>query len=150
MSELVSLAKIMLENHKMIGELFEKFKKSLVHDPKTSLKMFDDFMWHLEKHFFIEEKIIFLDYHPHSEEISAAISNLPKEHETMLNLSKKIEEALIKNRKVDNSEFNELRDTLLKHKEYEDEVLYPMLDLELSKAKKELICGKIKEYYKWQ
>ncbi len=150
MDELVSLAKTMLENHKLIDTLFERLKKSLDQDPKTALKLFNDFMWHLEKHFFIEEKIIFVDYSPHDEETSAAISNLPKEHETMLSLSKNIEEDLINNKKVGNSEFNEFKELLLRHKDYEDEVLYPMLDLELSKAQKELICEKINEYHKWQ
>ncbi len=150
MDELVSLAKTMLENHKRIGELFEKFKKSLNQDSKISLKIFNDFMWHLEKHFSIEEKVIFVEYHSNDDEISAAISNLPKEHEIMLKLSKKIENELIQNKKVDSPDLNELSNLLLKHKDYEDEVLYPMLDLELSKAQKKLICEKINEYHKWQ
>lgn len=140
------ISSIMLRDHARIAQLLDKVDKDIGQKPKKLLTAFQDFVWNLEKHFFIEEKIVLIDYNPYNDEDSASISNIQKEHEVILGTLKKLEENLIKNKKVD---LSELKKVLLKHRDFENEVLYPLLDLEMNKTQKKIVVEKIKAYYKW-
>lgn len=141
-----TISQIMLRDHQKIGNLLANLNNGLNQDHQKVLELFHEFIWNLEKHFFIEERIVLTEYNPPDEKNSEAVSNLLREHDLMLKLSKKLEEDLIKHKKID---ISPLQKTLLKHKDYENEVLYPMLDLELNKLQKNTIVQKVKDYYKW-
>jgi len=142
----ITISQIMLRDHQKIGTLLANLNNGMNKDHQKVLELFHEFIWTLEKHFFIEERIVLTDYNPPDEKNSAAISNLLREHDHMLKLSRKLEEDLIKNKKVD---ISQLQKMLIKHRDYENEVLYPMLDLELNKTQKKTIVQKVTDYYKW-
>ncbi|MFH1209391.1 MAG: hemerythrin domain-containing protein [archaeon] len=119
---------IMLKNHNKIGGLFNTFKRAL----NDRDKEFDKFKWELEKHFFIEENVIFSNLNVNNRVIA---SNLIEEHKTMLKMLDSIKSSLADKKKLDSFE-----SLMNKHRGFEDSEFYPALDKELSaKEKKELI-----------
>lgn len=142
----MNISRAMLKDHKKIGDLLETLKKGLNQDTKTVFNLFDNFTWNLQKHFFIEEKVILIDYDPSDENSSENLSKILEEHDSILKIAIKLREELIKNKKID---ISELRSKLIKHRNYENETLYPMLDMELNSNQKKLVLEKIREYYKW-
>ncbi|MFH1211173.1 MAG: hemerythrin domain-containing protein [archaeon] len=147
MGEQISVAKEMVKDHNRVGNLLMILKQNMDQSHEQVLKLLDNFMWHLEKHFFIEEKIVLIDYHPTDEKTSEELSETLKEHERILDMVRRMAEDLKQSKKI---QIEPLYDLLLKHKEYEDEVLYPLLDLELKESQKKIIVEKINDYYKWQ
>jgi hemerythrin superfamily protein len=53
-----SIEKLMLQEHKRLNKLIMDLEKNLDNYEKTKTN-FSVFKWNLEKHFFVEEKIIF-------------------------------------------------------------------------------------------
>jgi iron-sulfur cluster repair protein YtfE (RIC family) len=104
---------------------------------------FDFFFELLEKHMFIEEKAIFTqEKQDDIIELSNIIARLFKEHDEIQNLLKNMKKAIKKGREFD---FKGFKETLLNHKNYEDETVYPKLDKELDETSKEEIIGRINE-----
>lgn len=143
--EKTSIKEVMLKDHAKIGDLLEKLSVNFDRS-EENIKALQDFKWNLERHFFIEEKIILIEYNTNDEESIASLSNFIKEHEKILNMIQGIEEGLKNKKKTD---ILEMKAMLLKHRDFEDDVFYPMLDIELSHEKKKIILQKIREYYKW-
>ena len=59
------ITEVMVRDHIKIVKLLNEFEKRLTQDRKIKLKAFNEFVWELEKHFFTEEKAIFISYNPH-------------------------------------------------------------------------------------
>jgi iron-sulfur cluster repair protein YtfE (RIC family) len=95
----------------------------------------------LEKHFFIEEKIIFSVYNS-SEGERDDLNELVKEHKEIIWEIKKIRENLDRGVKPN---VERLKRGLIGHSRFEDEVFYPRLDDELSENEKELIFDRVDE-----
>lgn len=70
--------------------------------------------------------------------------NMIKEHDIILEMLNTIKNDLAFKDNLDVSEFQEL---LLRHKNFEDEILYPELDNKLNKKQKRLIIEKINKIY---
>jgi len=131
----------MLKEHDKIKSLLEKFERELNENLKNSEKTFIEFKWGLEKHFFIEEKVIFTVLKSLNEEENEDMLNLLKEHKDMLFLIKNIEEHFFKNIKP---EIDNLKKTLLTHADFENEFFYPKLEMDLSEKQKCLIIEQCK------
>lgn len=136
----------MFEQHERVEEFFKKFSELEKKDPTKAKKAFEDFSWHLERHFFTEEMVILRDYNSPDTKIYPHVSKILEEHKTMLEMMDKIKKETENKKKAD---IKSLLDLLVEHRNYEDEFFYPMLDLELSKEQKVVVFAKMSEYYKW-
>lgn len=132
-------SKFMLQNHARIEKELHEFSSSLS-DPEKAMRLFDRFKWELEKHFFIEEKAIFAICNLEASEMQI-MENIVEDHKIFLNSLKNIEVDLAQGKKINISKFQEM---LIKHKSFEDSVLYPKLDELLTKEQKEEIFKRIK------
>jgi len=129
-----TISQLMKKEHEKINDLLEKFENS------PEINIFSKFKWTLEKHFFIEEKVIFSVYQSCNEECEEMF-DLLKQHKDILFLIDKIEDNL-KNSK---SDIEDLKNLLKAHAIFEDRVFYPKLDDELSEDQKKLILERSEE-----
>jgi iron-sulfur cluster repair protein YtfE (RIC family) len=136
------ISELMAEEHKKINQILEEFENSQSRDYKGLKNLFEIFKWNLDKHFFIEEKVIFHIYNSSSEENFEDIINLLKDHKDILWLISKAEESLKNNIKP---EIIELKKLLIAHSKLEDAVFYPRLDKELNAEEKAMIIERFEE-----
>ena len=132
-----SITSLMLNHHAKITGLLKNMD--------NTMESFDRFKWALEKHLFVEEKAIFIYYNPTDDEDIinenyAMIPDLIIEHTMILDMLKEMEDDLRNKGAVDSSE---LQDLLTKHKDFEDDVLYPKLDRALEDSQKIIITERI-------
>jgi hemerythrin-like domain-containing protein len=139
---LQTITGIMLKEHVKLDKMLEEFENSLETDIEKSRQLFSRFKWNLDKHFFIEEKVIFHVYNAATKEESEEIMNLLKEHKDMQWLINKMEGSI----KTDiNSILPELKKILKIHVGVENMILYPKLDEELDEKSKGLILERVEE-----
>ncbi|MFA5855818.1 MAG: hemerythrin domain-containing protein [Candidatus Pacearchaeota archaeon] len=136
-----SITNIMDKEHKKIDLILKEFESIYSKDKITSKEIFSKFKWSLEKHFFLEEKAIF-NSNILDEEWISDISKVLDEHQEIINLLEKTEDALNHNK---NPELNKLKQLIHVHSVYEDEVFYPKMEEFLSEKQKENIINKTKE-----
>jgi len=122
-----SITEIMMQEHGKIDAMIEELEKDL------SKEKFDKFKWNLEKHFFVEEKVIFSVA---SQEDSEDAFKILKEHKDILFQVKKIEQALSQNLKPD---LSGIKKELIDHADFEDKMFYPKLDEDLSEDLKNVV-----------
>ncbi len=138
-----TISKIMLRDHDNIVKLLNDFKNCLNLDKETLKKVFDIFKWELEKHIFTEEKVIFISYDPEDKtEGYTMIPQLMLDHKKIYDSLKGIQNSINMDKTCNFQDFKEL---LIKHKQYEENFLYPKLDQELNEKTKEMIINRIKE-----
>jgi hemerythrin-like domain-containing protein len=136
-----TITQIMLKDHCMINRLFEDIRYGIEQQSSLVPKMLEDFKWGLQRHFFIEEKAIFTNFEPKDEEMSKAVNDVVEEHSMILDELKKVEDMISHKRDVDVSK---LQESLEKHRELEDETIYPMLDEYLDCKKIDEIVDRVK------
>jgi len=140
-----SVCSIMLKEHDKIKNILEEFEKqNNQNNLFNAREVFEKFKWNLEKHFFIEEKIIFNVYQIESQEDDEDIETLLKDHKDILFLIKNIEESLSKD-KILLSEPAELKQIIDAHVIFENESFYPRLDEELTEEQKQMIIERTEE-----
>jgi iron-sulfur cluster repair protein YtfE (RIC family) len=127
----------MLREHGKINSLLIEYER----DP--NLKKFNDFKWILEKHLFVEEKVIFEIYNNSSDQEIGELNQLVKEHKDMLWLLSGIED-----NEENSSRISILKKILPAHARFEDEIFYPRLDEELDEEKKKLIIERCSEIFR--
>ena len=136
-----SISGLMLKEHKRLDVMLEDFEKSLV-DTEKAKELLNKFKWNLEKHFFVEEKAIFdISISISGEEISE-VFDLLQEHSKIMVLLKGVEGQLAKESKPG---ILDLKETIIKHRKFENQIFYPKLDLELNENLKRSIMERIKE-----
>ena len=141
--QLETISQVMLRDHKKIVKLLDDFKNCLDIDKETLKKVFDIFKWELEKHIFTEEKVIFIFYEPvDKDEGYEMIPQLMIDHKKIYNSLKGIEKSINLDKTCNFQDFEEL---LIKHKQYEENFLYPTLDKELDETTKEMIIQRLGE-----
>lgn len=132
-----SINNLMLKEHgKLLSYLVEILKES---DEDKKRELFENFKWTLQKHFFVEEKAIFNFYEKIKGEEVSELFDLMGEHGDLLNLLKLVEE------NFDEDKIEELKQFLIKHHTFEDDVFYPKLDSDLNENQKKELIEKIKE-----
>jgi hemerythrin superfamily protein len=136
------ITQLMLGHHALIDVLLTAFKDTLAKNPEEAEKLFDEFRWELDKHFFVEERAIFKFCEPPEDEICRLVNKLIKEHDLMLGLMNEMKNALALRRRVDVAGFQKI---LTEHREAEEKVLYPWVDQKLTAAEKEAIIERINE-----
>jgi hypothetical protein len=126
----------MLKEHKNINEILEDLEKK-GQNPKKSL---DKLRSLSEKHFFIEEKVIFKIYSLNKD--NEDVIDLIKEHRDILWLISKLEENYKKELDL---EWSDLKELLVSHIQFETEFFYPKLEQELDPKTKSLIIDQCRE-----
>lgn len=144
MSENISILKLMTNDHGKIDRLLEELDKKSNDDFSEMIKAFHKFEWELEKHIFTEEKAIFTDYNP--DDVSEGYKMLPeltKQHSYIVNTLNNWR-ADIRNKKTPRDIYS-FKEFLRKHREFEEQDVYPKLDEELNNEEKKNIVAKINE-----
>jgi hypothetical protein len=137
------LTDLMVKDHGKIVKMLHDVEKSIGMELISTMKVFDNFEWELEKHIFVEEKAIFTSYNPKN--IANGYRMMPQliqQHNELLNKLQVMRKDLTWQRPV---KFEEFRELLLTHKTFEEVSLYPKLDQELTVPQKEEIIKKIRE-----
>ncbi len=138
-----SIQKVMVRDHDKIVKLLTELGKCIDFDKKILKRAFESFNWELEKHIFTEEKIVFISYEPEDyEEGYKMVPQLMKEHDQIYNKLKEMRNSIISGKFRDYQGF---KDLLLKHKNFEEKSLYPILDEELDETTKKLVIDRINE-----
>ncbi|MEM0466426.1 MAG: hemerythrin domain-containing protein [Candidatus Thermoplasmatota archaeon] len=138
-----TILEYMVRDHGKLIKLLTDIEKNLNNDIVHLMRIFDTFEWNLEKHLFTEEKAIFTSYNPvNITKGYAMVPELIKEHNQILNQTRVLRKNLIAKKRTDFDSFKEL---LTKHKNFEEEHLYPHLDQELDDTQKKLILDRLEE-----
>ena len=139
-----SILKLMIIDHCNIEELIKKLEETTKEDFESMAKVFNKFEWELEKHIFTEEKAIFTSYNP--EDVIEGYKMLPeltKQHNYILNTLNNWRDDIRKKRTL--SDIYSFKEFIIKHKDFEEEKVYPQLDEGLSEEEKRKIIAKINE-----
>ena len=139
-----NLLALMVKDHCKIEELIDTLEKNIEKDTPSVLESFNKFEWNLEKHIFIEEKVIFTSYNP--EDIIEGYKMLPeltKQHNILLNKLNLMRKDIRNNRSI--SDITSFKEFLLNHKNFEEKNVYPKLNESLDNQQKKIIIEKINE-----
>jgi len=136
------ILKLMIAHHGLLEALLVLFRDSLDNSDEAK-KIFDDFKWQMEKHFFIEEKINFGRIVAAQPGLSEVVRKLLEEHGQMLVMAGRIKEQLEKDGKdVDMDGFLDL---IKRHRQTEEGTLYPRMGEVLSQEEQGGIIERINE-----
>ena len=139
-----SILKLMIRDHCKIEGLINKLEEKTKEDFESMVKAFNEFEWELEKHIFTEEKAIFTSYNP--EDVIEGYKMLPeltKQHNFIVNTLNNWRDDIRKKRTL--SEVYSFKEFVIRHKDFEEEKVYPQLDEGLSEEQKRHIVAKIHE-----
>jgi iron-sulfur cluster repair protein YtfE (RIC family) len=138
-----SISDVMSRDHMKIEGLLLEFKDNL--GKENELQSFKNFMWELEGHLFLEERAIFTFLRAEKNRLYEDIPKMEEEHDRLLELLKGIDNNLRDKKDANINDLEkEMESLLLKHREFEDTILYPKLDEGLNEEQKGEIFKRIK------
>lgn len=141
----MDIVEILSKDHCKIDRLLSDFRTNP--SSPDSGKKFEKLRWKLEKHLFLEERAVFTFLRLEDNEDFAAIPELEREHDKILEMLDVIEKDLgRKDRENLTENVTELCNLLIKHKSFEDEKIYPKLDVELNERQKKIITKRLGEF----
>ncbi len=144
MMKSINIFKLMVKDHNKIEDLLNNLEEKNNEDFDSMYVAFNRFEWELEKHIFTEEKAIFTSYNPEDKtEGYKMLPELTKQHNFILNKLNNWRRDVRNKRMI--SDFYSFKVYLIKHKSFEEEKVYPMLDQSLSEDEKMHIAAKINE-----
>ena len=146
MDKSTNIVPIMVKDHRKIEQLLDNFEASTNKDFKTMVKAFNDFEWELEKHIFVEEKAIYTQYAP--EDVVRGYKMLPtltKQHNYIVNKLDVWRKEVRNKRKI--TDVSSLKEFIIKHKNFEEKDVYPLMDEVLDEGQKRQILQKINEIF---
>ena len=139
-----SILKLMTRDHYKIEGLITKLEEAIKEDFESMAKAFNKFEWELEKHIFTEEKAIFTSYNPENViEGYKMLPELTKQHNYIINTLNNWRDDIRKKRTL--SDLSSLKEFIIKHKDFEEQKVYPRLDEGLNEEQKRKIVAKINE-----
>jgi len=131
----------MLKEHERLNKFLEQLEKEIDYYDKTKLN-FSKFKWNLEKHFFVEEKVIFSMFVSISGKETTDTFRLLSDHVKIVGMINDLEDKL--KRKI-RPNLSRLKEVLITHKDFENGYFYPMLDERLTLDQKKQISIRIQE-----
>src|SRR3989344_4826781 len=137
-----NILNLMVAHHALLYTLFTLFRDELKDKSLKAKSTLSELRWETQKHFFVEEKVIFDFIIMENYGVLATINQLKDEHLTMLNDLKRFEDSLAEATKEDLENFHNLIES---HREIEEGELYPKLDKELPPEQKAQIISRINE-----
>jgi len=144
MNKSINIFKEMVKNHNKIEELLNSLENKNNNNFDSMRDAFNKFEWELEKHIFTEEKAIFTSYNP--DNITEGYKMLPeltKQHNYILNRLNNWRKDIQNKSMI--SDIYSFKVYLIRHKNFEEEKVYPKLDQSLSGDEKRHIMSKINE-----
>ena len=135
---------LMVKDHCKIEKLLDDLKRHIDKDHPRIKESFYKFEWELEKHLFVEEKVIFTSYNP--ENVSEGYKMLPeltKQHNFIISKLNNWRKDIQNKRRIDG--FNEFKRFMMKHRDFEEKEVYPRLDQSLDETQKKQIIERIDE-----
>ena len=134
---------LMVRDHNRLMEYLKDVENNFGRDFGFLGESFNTFQWNLEKHFFVEEKAIFIYYNPDEPgKEYTYFSDLMDQHTEILEKIESLRKKLQKRKPFD---LNDLKKLLVKHKTFEEKSIYPVLDQEIDDFAKSVIIDRIKE-----
>jgi len=144
MNKSINILRLMVKDHQKIENLLKNLEEKNNKDFDSMRIAFNKFEWELEKHIFTEEKAIFTSYNP--DDITEGYKMLPeltKQHNFIVNKLNNWRKDIRNKRMI--SDFYSFKVYLTRHKSFEEEKVYPMLDESLPEDEKLHIIAKINE-----
>lgn len=136
----LSVTGLFVEDHRRILFLLQNFKENKDRNIKKSIEVFNQLRQALQKHF-REEDILYSKCKYSTGTILPILNTIRTEHHMIYSKLNEIQNALNTDQKIDLSGFYDL---LEKHRDTEEEFLYPEFDNILSDRDKEDVYWKIK------
>ncbi len=134
---------LMVKDHNRLMDYLKDVENNLGRDFGFLSNSFNTFQWNLEKHFFVEERAIFTSYNPDEPDKEYNyFSDLMDQHTEILETIESLRKKLQKREPFD---LYDLKRILVKHKSFEEENIYPVLDQELDETIKRVIIDRINE-----
>jgi len=138
-----NISEIMARDHDVMIDLLNEFSECMDHESHIQKKAFEKFLWEIEKHIFTEEKVVFTLYTPEDfKEGYKMVPQLMKEHDIINKKLNEMRKNIYAGKPCDSQGF---KDLLVKHKDFEERSLYPLLDEALDEKAKEMIINRINE-----
>ncbi|KYK23795.1 hypothetical protein AYK24_00750 [Thermoplasmatales archaeon SG8-52-4] len=138
-----AILELMVKDHIRLFEYLKDVEKNLGNDFGNLSNSFNTFQWNLEKHFFVEERAIFLSYSPDEPEKQYDFfSDLMDQHAEILGIIESLRKKLQKREPID---LNELKKLLVNHKTFEEKNIYPVIDQEIDEGEKGYIIDRIND-----
>lgn len=144
MSETNNILSLMVKDHCKIEKLLDELETNSNKNYQILTESFNKFEWSLEKHIFVEEKAIFTSYNP--KDVTEGYKMLPvltQQHNVILNKLNNMRKNVRNKRRI--RDIYEFKEFLIKHKNFEENEVYPNLDQTLNEKQKELIINRINE-----
>lgn len=135
---------LMLKHHGIVNRSLGNFEKELEKAFKSDNAKYalSIFRWNLQKHFFIEEKNIFIVTDKENKTEFLQLQNFLKDHRDLMSITNNITEDILEGRKP---QVIILRELLFAHERRETDIFYPRLDRRLSEEEKKEIIEKTKD-----
>lgn len=131
--------KIMIKEHEVIESLLNDFEKTQEKNHEEAKIIFQTFIWNVEKHIFLEEKLFYSVYSVWNGNIEGMFEIL-EEHGQIIVLINKI-----KNSYPNKNSILLLKELLRDHFALEETILYPNLEKVLDGEQKEFLIERIQE-----
>jgi hemerythrin len=142
-SKIKSVVKALKDEHKRIDVFLEDCVSHLKRNSNEVDRLFERFVWNLKKHFYMEEKTMFVECE--SDYIKDELEELKEDHEEILKVVERIEKKESKEIYLD---FSFLKRILSKHAKREEDLLYEELERSLNQKQKEKVLEQSKELVK--
>jgi iron-sulfur cluster repair protein YtfE (RIC family) len=134
---------LMVKDHNRLMEYLKDVENNLGRDFGFLSNSFNTFQWNLEKHFFVEERAIFISYNPReSVKEYSFFSDLRDQHADILDIIESLRKKLQNREPFD---LDKLKKLLIKHKTFEEKSIYPVIDQEIEEGEKVFIIDRIKD-----
>jgi len=130
---MADITSVMRKDHEKIQELLDNVRET------PDLDNLNMFRWEFEKHVFVEENAIFCLFKD-SNEKNSEIMKILDDHEVLLKMLVTYENAISRSIRMGFDGFCQL---LSEHKDYEDDIIYPRLDKNLTESEKKDIINNI-------
>jgi hemerythrin-like domain-containing protein len=134
----------MVREHCILENALDNLEENAKFDFGLMVKSFNNFEWKLEKHIFMEEKVIYTEYEP--SDVTEDYKILPKlteQHNYILNILNNWRND-IKNKRILKNIYS-FKKYIIEHKTFEENEVYTRLDQELSDEQKKQMIDKITE-----
>jgi hemerythrin superfamily protein len=130
---------IMMKEHKVIEGLLEEFEKSHNKESAHAKEVFEAFVWNLEKHMLLEEKILSSVYSAWNLNTDGMFEILKDHGDIMILVNR------IKSTPSDSSNLSLLKEFMKDHFVLEETLLYPNLEKILNGEQKEFLIERAQE-----
>lgn len=133
------LLNAVFQEHEVIEYLLDEFENLYEKDFIKAKEILEVFVWNIEKHIFLEEKILYNVYSVWEGNIEGMFEILGDHGNIMIFIKK------IKNSNFGKSDISALREILENHFALEETILYPNLEKALNFEQKKILIERTRE-----